>query len=154
MLIEKDKRDYPVQLLYKNEKFSIPSNIYIIGLMNTADRSLALMDYALRRRFAFYDIDPVFETDSFVNYQESLKDPDFDRLIGVVKKLNTTISEDSALGEGFRIGHSFFCDQDKPNAPSLSSIVEYQLIPLLKEYWFDNEGRVDEWSRELKGALK
>lgn len=154
MLIEKDKRDYPVQLLYKNEKFSIPSNIYIIGLMNTADRSLALIDYALRRRFAFYDIDPVFETDSFVNYQESLKDPDFDRLIGVVKKLNATISEDSALGEGFRIGHSFFCDQDKPNAPSLSSIVEYQLIPLLKEYWFDNEGRVDEWSRELKGALK
>ncbi len=153
MLIEKDKRDYPLQLLYVNEKFSIPSNIHIIGMMNTADRSLALLDYALRRRFAFYDIDPVFETKEFRNYQKSLNDPTFDRMIGVIKKLNLAIQEDSSLGKGFRIGHSFFCDRNKPSVPTLQSIVEYQIIPLLEEYWFDDDDLVTEWSKELRDVL-
>lgn len=59
MLIESDKRGVELQLLYSDEKFSVPSNVYIIGIMNTADRSLAMLDYALRRRFAFFEMKPV-----------------------------------------------------------------------------------------------
>ncbi len=62
MLIETDKRGIELKLLYADEKFSVPKNVYIIGMMNTADRSLAMMDYALRRRFAFFDMDPGFNT--------------------------------------------------------------------------------------------
>ena len=64
MLIENDKRGIPLQLLYADEKFSVPRNAYLIGMMNTADRSLAMLDYALRRRFAFVDLKPGFETEA------------------------------------------------------------------------------------------
>lgn len=73
MLIENDKRGKSLQLLYSDEQFSIPENLYIIGMMNTADRSLALLDYALRRRFAFFDIKPGFSTAGFKDYQTNLK---------------------------------------------------------------------------------
>ena len=65
MLIEADKRGIELQLLYSDERFSIPGNVYIIGMMNTADRSLAMLDYALRRRFAFYEMKPGFGSDGF-----------------------------------------------------------------------------------------
>lgn len=88
MLIENDKRGKSLQLLYSDEQFSIPENLYIIGMMNTADRSLALLDYALRRRFAFFDIKPGFSTAGFKDYQTNLKNEKFDRLISCVEKLN------------------------------------------------------------------
>lgn len=62
-----------IELLYADEKFCVPDNVYIIGMMNTADRSLAILDYALRRRFAFFDMKPAFETIQFKQYQENLK---------------------------------------------------------------------------------
>ena len=65
MLIEADKRGNDIQLLYSSDKFSVPKNVYIIGMMNTADRSLAMIDYALRRRFAFYEMKPAFESEGF-----------------------------------------------------------------------------------------
>ena len=72
MLIENDKRGERVQLLYSDEELLIPENIYLIGLMNTADRSIAMIDYALRRRFAFFDLKPGFYSEGFVKYQEEI----------------------------------------------------------------------------------
>ena len=156
MLIENDKRGVSLQLLYSDEKFSVPKNIYIIGMMNTADRSLAMLDYALRRRFAFFEIKPGFTTDGFREYRMSLENEKFDKLIACVESLNNVISNDESLGDGFCIGHSYFCNllPDTINDQVLSYIVEYELIPLLKEYWFDEPTKVKDWSSNLRSAIK
>ena len=156
MLIENDKRGVSLQLLYSDEKFSVPKNIYIIGMMNTADRSLAMLDYALRRRFAFFEIKPAFTTDGFREYRMSLENGKFDKLIACVESLNNVISNDESLGDGFCIGHSYFCNllPDTINDQVLSGIVEYELIPLLKEYWFDEPTKVKDWSSNLRSAIK
>ena len=156
MLIEKDKRGIELQLLYSDENFSVPANVYIIGMMNTADRSLAMLDYALRRRFSFFTMKPGFNTSGFQTYQDSLKSDAFNKLIACVKQLNSKIAEDISLGEGFCIGHSYFCGltPEAANTQTLSSIVEYELIPLLKEYWFDEPIKVREWSENLRSAIK
>lgn len=155
MLIENDKRGNSLQLLYADEKFAVPKNVYIIGMMNTADRSLAMLDYALRRRFAFFEIKPGFQTDIFKAYQMSLDSERFDRLIEFVKDLNNTISNDESLGDGFCIGHSYFCDLDEETVDNqLSGIVEFELIPLLKEYWFDEPSKVRNWSNSLRSAIQ
>lgn len=155
-LIENDKRGVELQMLYSDEKFSIPENIYIIGMMNTADRSLAMLDYALRRRFGFFELKPAFESDGFVAYQRNLDNKKFDNLISCVKDLNHVITDDESLGEGFCIGHSYFCDL-KPETfdeKVLAEIVEYEIIPLFKEYWFDEPSKVREWSDNLRSAIK
>ncbi len=157
MLIEHDKRgeENSLDLLYSGEAFSVPENIFFIGMMNTADRSLAILDYALRRRFAFVDLEPAFETPRFKDYQEELESPVFDKLIECVQKLNEEIAKDDSLGEGFRLGHSFFCNLKPGEATpeKLSRIVEYELIPLLKEYWFDEAEKVKKWREDLKKAI-
>lgn len=156
MLIEADKRGEKnkIQLLYSDESFYIPKNVYIIGLMNTADRSLAMIDYALRRRFAFFDLKPGFDSDGFKTYQNELSDDTFDSLIAVMKQLNEDIKTDESLGEGFRIGHSYLCNlkQDSIN-DKLNYIVEYELIPLLKEYWFDEVEKVKYWTDQLRRVV-
>ena len=156
MLIEKDKRGIELQLLYSDENFSVPPNVYIIGMMNTADRSLAMLDYALRRRFSFFTMKPGFNTPGFQAYQDSLKNDALNKLIACVKQLNSKIVEDISLGEGFCIGHSYFCGltPETANAQILSSIVEYELIPLLKEYWFDEPAKIVAWSDRLRSAVK
>lgn len=156
MLIEKDKRGIELQLLYSDENFSVPANVYIIGMMNTADRSLAMLDYALRRRFSFYTMKPGFNTIGFQTYQDSLESEAFNKLISCVKQLNSKIAEDISLGEGFCIGHSYFCGltSDTVNVQILSSIVEYELIPLLKEYWFDEPAKIIDWSDRLRSTIK
>lgn len=154
MLIESDKRGVELQLLYSDEKFSVPSNVYIIGMMNTADCSLAMLDYALRRRFAFFEMKPGFDTDGFREYRMGLANEKFDRLINCVDNLNTAIAADESLGEGFCIGHSYFCNLKKVTDQALSGIVEYELIPLLKEYWFDEPVKVKNWVSNLRSAIK
>ena len=158
MLIENDKRGrkYKLQLLYSDELFFIPDNVYIIGMMNTADRSLAMVDYALRRRFAFFELKPGFQSEGFQRYREGLKNNKFNALIQCVERLNESIAADETLGEGFCIGHSYFCNisPDEMNDKKLSGIVEFELIPLLKEYWFDEPLRVKEWCDILRGAIK
>ena len=150
MLIENDKRGEEIRLLYSDEQFAIPKNVHIIGTMNTADRSLALLDYALRRRFAFYEIKPAFNNDKFIKYQkEKLNNPMFDKLIECIKNINLDIAKDDSLGEGFCIGHSYFCDSKL----SPSEIVEYEILPLIKEYWFDEPNKVEEYSQELRKAV-
>lgn len=81
MLIEPDYRDNKIKLAYNGLDFSVPQNLHIIGMMNTADRSLALIDYALRRRFSFFTMEPGFDTDGFKKYQQKLNSPVFDKLI-------------------------------------------------------------------------
>ena len=156
MLIESDKRGIQLQLLYSDEKFAVPKNVYIIGMMNTADRSLAMLDYALRRRFAFYEMRPGFETEGFREYRMGLENDKFDKLIHCVESLNAVISADDSLGEGFCIGHSYFCNltADSITDRTLSGIVEYELIPLLKEYWFDEPLKVKDWTNNLRSAIK
>ncbi len=154
MLIEADKRGVELQLLYADEQFSIPSNVYIIGMMNTADRSLAMMDYALRRRFAFFDMMPAFDSNGFRAHCKSVDNPKFDKLIAAVQQLNEEIANDESLGEGFCIGHSYFCTNVTINDEWLHSVVEFELIQLLKEYWFDEPAKVRKWSGILREVIK
>ena len=155
MLIENDTRGYKLQLLYSREFFYVPRNVHIIGMMNTADRSLAMLDYALRRRFAFVELRPAFDSEGFRAYCAGLDNPKFKRLVGKVESLNRAIAEDESLGEGFCIGHSYFCNMEADSCTdaALASIVDYELIPMLKEYWFDESKKVQDWERRLRKAL-
>lgn len=125
-----------------------------IGMMNTADRSLAMLDYALRRRFAFFELTPAFSSAGFRAYRTKVNNPKFDRLIATVEQLNDVIANDDSLGEGFCIGHSYFCTNATINDEWMRSVVEYELIPLLKEYWFDEAVKVKDWSRTLREVVK
>ena len=155
MLIESDKRGSELQLLYSRELFYVPRNVHIIGMMNTADRSLAMLDYALRRRFAFVELGPAFESNGFRDYCAGLDNPRFEALVREVESLNSAIADDESLGEGFCIGHSYFCNMDADSCTdaALASIVDYELIPMLKEYWFDEPGKVRDWTDRLRRSL-
>lgn len=154
MLIESDKRGNALQLLYSDEKFYVPANVYIIGMMNTADRSLAMLDYALRRRFAFFSMLPGFRSEGFKKYKDALNNSRFNSLIACIEELNNKIAEDSSLGEGFRIGHSYFCGITSITDKTLSNIVEYEIIPLLHEYWYDDPVKVRDWADRLRSSIK
>ena len=157
MLIEADKRTkgYAASLTYggRGERFFVPPNVYILGMMNTADRSLAVVDYALRRRFAFYELTPAFNTRKFEEYL--LKNQVDDEVVARIQTrmidLNDKIREDSELGSGFEIGHSYFV----PNGPVESAdtwydeIIETQIAPLLREYWFDDQEKVRQAEKDL-----
>ncbi|MCL1826684.1 MAG: AAA family ATPase, partial [Candidatus Cloacimonetes bacterium] len=158
MLIEYDKRGEKnaITLLYKDELFYVPANVFIIGMMNTADRSIAMIDYALRRRFAFFDIEPAFSSEGFKMQQKVINNEKFDRLIAVIQELNTAIALDPSLGEGFRIGHSYFCPDniEKIDDLWLSGVVQYEMMPMIKEYWFDNQPEQKKWETKLFNAIK
>lgn len=155
MLIEKDKRGESIQLLYSNEQFSIPSNLYIIGMMNTTDRSLAIIDYALRRRFAFIEFEPAFDSEGFKSLQSKINNEKYNSLINSIKELNSYIENDSSLGKGFKIGHSYFIpgEDDCINDQWLKNIIKYEIVPLLEEYWFDNPDEISNWSKKLQDAI-
>ena len=153
MLIEKDKRGEMLRLLYSNELFSVPKNVYIIGLMNTADRSLAMIDYALRRRFAFYEMEPAFDSSGFLTIIERSNLDKFAILIERIKELNEAISKDESLGDGFRIGHSYFCTDDEITDYWLASVINFEILPLLNEYWFDEKVKIESWTKKLRGVM-
>ena len=155
MLIEKDYRKRNAKLAYIDEAFSVPDNLYIIGMMNTADRSLALIDYALRRRFSFFEMEPGFDSDGFKKYAESLNNAKFNDLIKQVVELNIAITDDKSLGKGFMIGHSYFCGRNAEDCTIdwLRSVVKYDILPTLEEYWFDDMDKVSDWKKKLNGAL-
>ena len=159
MLIEKDKRgmDCAVKLAYSNEKFYVPENLHIIGMMNTADRSLAIMDYALRRRFSFYYVEPAFDTE---NFAEHLKENGIsEQLINQIKdkftELNNYITDEtkSNLGKGFCVGHSYFCSKphkDQSEEDWYNCILSFEINDLLEEYWWDEKQKADDWINKLK----
>lgn len=151
-LIEADYRETPIQLAYNKQRFSVPKNLYIIGMMNTADRSLAMIDYALRRRFSFFEMKPAFEDSGFKEYIEKMHDPHLNNLTKALIELNKVIADDDSLGTGFCIGHSYLCDLEGDY--DLESIVEYDIIPMLREYWFDNDEKFKQQAEKLRNALK
>jgi len=157
MLIEADKRgdEHAIALTYgaAGERFSVPANVHILGLMNTADRSLAIVDYALRRRFAFESLKPEFNSDKFRKFL--LDHQVGEKLIAtIVRKLNAlndTITSDDDLGKGFRIGHSYFvpAKANELDESSYRNIIETQIAPLLREYWFDSRSRAEQAIEDL-----
>ena len=154
MLVERDHRGDRLRLAYRDEEFSVPKNLYLIGMMNTADRSIALIDYALRRRFSFFDMPPAFGTDGFKTYQKSLSSATLDRLVNKIIQLNSEIAGDPTLGKGFRIGHSHLCGRKQATDQWLRSVVDFDIIPTLEEYWFDNDEKVKRWEDELHGVFE
>ena len=154
MLIERGYRGKKAALAYNGRLFSVPENIYIIGMMNTADRSLAMIDYALRRRFSFFDMEPGFDSEGFIRYQNALDNEIFNKLILKVKELNDEITKDKSLGKGFCIGHSYFCERDVCTDEWLHEVVDYDIIPMLREYWFDEADKLQRWENKLQGVFQ
>lgn len=157
MLIEPDKRgkEFSIRLTYsgaENGKFFLPENLYIIGTMNTADRSLAIVDYALRRRFVFVDINPAFHDPRFASLlmENGINNNLITKIISRLDDLNQTISGDNNLGRWFSIGHSYFCAK-----PRVTDTIWYEQVicneikPLLKEYWFDDVDKAEDYVKSL-----
>jgi MoxR-like ATPase len=160
MLIETDKRgpDFAIPLTYARspeDRFHVPENVYLLGLMNTADRSLAMVDYALRRRFSFVRLEPLFESDTFSNYlaEAGVEGEVISRIVERMTALNRVITADAHnLGPGFEIGHSFFVPSDEEEAGDegwYEQIVRHEIEPLLHEYWFDQPERAAEQVKRL-----
>jgi len=154
MLIESDKRgpEFSIPLTYAQEgekEFHVPENVYVMGLMNTADRSLAMVDYALRRRFAFMTLEPQFESESFRTHLEGVgvNSKLISRIVSRLSNLNEEIASDTKnLGPGYVIGHSFFCPTSKGQVLDdgwYKEIVLNEVKPLLEEYWFDDSKKAD-----------
>lgn len=150
MLLEADKRgrDFAIPLTYSpaGDRFAIPENVHVLGLMNTADRSLAIVDYALRRRFAFESLKPAFNTRQFREYllEADMETSLVDRIVRNMSELNERIRGDKDLGSGFEIGHAYFVPEGSADEEWYLNTVETQVAPLLREYWFDKPEHVDE----------
>jgi len=154
MLIERDYRGIKATLAYNGLTFTVPKNLYIIGMMNTADRSLAMIDYALRRRFSFFEIEPGFDSEGFIQYQKDLNNETLNLLVEKVIELNKEITADKSLGKGFCIGHSYICGKDFCSDEWMHSIVDYDILPMLSEYWFDETAKLQRWENILHGVFQ
>jgi hypothetical protein len=160
-LLEKDKRRADCALRLSGARqdeppFFIPPNLYLIGTMNSADRSLAVVDYALRRRFAFMTLEPAFNRAAFTDYLTSdsvgMEIGLVDRIVERMGKLNEAIAADKNLGPGYMIGHSYFSSIDDDTELGdewYRKVVESQIAPTLSEYWFDQPDKVGKWRDEL-----
>lgn len=155
MLIEADKRSerYAIKLTYSEDddkKFYVPENVYIIGCMNTADRSLAIVDYALRRRFAFCPIKPEFN-EAFKQYlmSKGISENNVNSLVEKVDKANSLIA---TIDSGLEIGHSYFCQTDGADnfTQWWADLCEYELFPYVREICFDNEDLCNEIINKLQ----
>lgn len=153
MLIENGYRGTTVQLAYRKEEFAVPDNLYLIGMMNTADRSLAMIDYALRRRFSFFTMHPGLDSAGFKAEISRHDDTRVEKVVEVIRQLNSAIANDDSLGEGFRIGHSYFCNHDT-STDWIENVVRYDICPMLEEYWFDNNDKRLAAVNRLLDALK
>ena len=160
VLLESDKRgeEHGMPLTYSpEERFHVPENLHLVGLMNTADRSLALVDYALRRRFTFIDLKPAFGSERFQTWL--LRASDDEDLVQLVvdrmRALNDVIRSDTRnLGPGFEIGHSYFVPgigEESPDEPWYRTIIEEEILPLLREYWFDEPAK---WKEQVARLLQ
>lgn len=154
MLIESGHRDESIKLSILGRTVRVPSNLYLIGMMNTADRGLALIDYALRRRFAFFEMDPAFGNEQFEHYMENTGSDGLIALARAVEKLNDEIESDPAFGSGFRIGHSYLCFDGEVMEENLKDVIEFELVPLIREYWFDAPDTATEKIEKLRAALQ
>ncbi|OMG58310.1 hypothetical protein BJP32_10330 [Brevundimonas sp. ZS04] len=163
LLIEHDKRssEWSARLAYASpddESFHVPDNVWLLGMMNTADRSLSVVDYALRRRFAFVTLKPGFTSQAFgAHLADAGVAPDLiSAIVQGMQELNVAIGDDRVnLGPGFQIGHSFFTPAAGQAAGRawFERVVETEIRPLLEEYWFDAPDRADEWRLRLLSHL-
>ncbi len=170
LLLESDKRSSPNNGVWENEipltysqnreeRFGIPQNVYIIGLMNTADRSLAMVDYALRRRFVFHSLAPAFSSKKFSAFLTKQGVPK--KITKHIKQCLIALNKDivadvQALGKGFEIGHSYFCPQDgQENLDEawFREIINFEIKPLLDEYYFDSPETVNKLIKPLLNFL-
>lgn len=147
-LLESDKRNETEALELSYEKCGgkrvyIPENLYVIGTMNVADRSIAMVDFALRRRFAFVNLEPIFGSvwRDWVHDQCEIGEEILSQVEERMNALNKQIAEDSNLGAQFQIGHSYVTPSpghtiSDPNE-WFKQVVETEIGPLLDEYWFD-----------------
>ena len=154
MLIEADYRETKTTLAYNGLSFSVPKRLHIIGMMNTADRSLAMIDYALRRRFSFFDMEPGFDSEGFIKYKETFANDTFNTLIDRIKELNREIANDKSLGKGFCIGHSYFCNTKECTDERMQDVVDFDILPMLAEYWFDDTDKLQRWENILHGVFQ
>ncbi len=152
MLMEADKRQekFALKLTYaedEEDRFYVPENLYIIGTMNTADRSLAIVDYALRRRFSFVTLQPDYG-ENFRSFLTSrgLSEAMTEHICASIRNVNNKIKDDPNLGDGFQIGHSYFCTFKTGEDERIwwNEILGFELKPLLEEIWFDDAKSVDE----------
>ena len=128
-LVEKDKRDGKLTVtLPSGDTFSVPSNLYIIGTMNTADKSIALVDIALRRRFKFIPLYPDIESLKTVLKENNFDEKEIERRVNLLINLNKIIRAKKSVD--FEIGHSYFMEND-----TLINILNDQILPLLNEYF-------------------
>ena len=159
-LVEADKRgpQHQINLAYSkspDDKFYVPDNIFIIGTMNTADRSLALVDYALRRRFSFFSVAPSFSSKKFQEHMREIGTPEkiVSHLVERMNSLNQLISGNiHELGPGYQIGHSYFQNSKKPVDFSewFNEVIHFEIGPLLYEYWFNETEKVEKEIEKLK----
>lgn len=150
MLIESDKRGEELTLTYSDEPFSVPNNLYIIGMMNTADKSLAIIDYALRRRFCFFELEPAFDSELFKKQllSQDANESLISKIVIRLGNVNTEITKDISLGKGFRIGHSYFCQYSEV-ANWYEDVIKYEIEPLIREYWYEDDTKVIEILEDL-----
>lgn len=162
-LLEADKRSesealrlaYPMS---QTERVHVPPNLYVIGTMNLADRSLALVDLALRRRFAFVNLDPSFGA-AWQQYCKARGAPD--ELLRTIRQaivaLNEVIAADQSLGAQFRVGHSFLTPAAEMDAPRwktwISNVILTEIRPLLLEYWYDAREKAEDHVKTLQSCL-
>lgn len=161
VLIEPDKRDaeWAMPLASGRAPFFVPKNVYLLGLMNTADRSLAVVDYALRRRFAFVDLQSNMASPKFRAHLvgAGLSEALITSIVERIRLLNAEIVGDVAnLGPGFAIGHSFFCAgpiDDEDETEWYARVIRTEIAPLLREYWFDAPAKAEQWTEQLLAPL-
>lgn len=167
MLVEPDKRgrEFAIPLTYaksSKQRFYVPDNVHLLGMMNTADRSLAVVDYALRRRFAFVTLEPAFGEGQFRDHllRYGATRALVDRVASRLSTLNDQIRTDGDLGAGFCVGHSFFTPTWDTSTVNLvrraddewyEGIVRTEVAPLLREYWFDRPAQAEAAVEALLG---
>lgn len=160
LLVEPDKRgkEFAMPLTYSessDEKLYIPDNVHFIGMMNTADRSLAMVDYALRRRFSFVNLEPQFSSPKFTQFllEKGVEEVLIEKIITRITKVNEQITQDHNLGWGYCIGHSFFCPNetiDQHGNAWYQQVITYEIAPLIREYWFDDSDKADAIIKSLR----
>ncbi|WP_019239051.1 MULTISPECIES: AAA family ATPase [Enorma] len=153
MPIEADHRGDSIELPIDRRRLAVPDNLYIIGMMNTADRGLALIDYALRRRFAFFDMKPALDAPGFQAMLQKTNNKKLSALVDKVREINKEIEKDPALGKGFCIGHSYFCVSESITDADVHGIARFEIEPLIAEYWFDDQQRVRTLTDKLEGVF-
>lgn len=137
-----------------HRSFFIPANLYIIGMMDTGDQCLRLIDHNLKQHFTFVEIKPAFDSVEFSKYIKEKDSEKLNNMIKQVQALNSEISRHASLGEEFQIGHSYFLNLKEATAFNLKKIVDCDIVPKIEAYWFDEEKIKDTWKNNLYGVLK